>query len=85
MAMGLPTVAFNTPVQREYLGELGVYAPAGDVDRFGDAIAGLLANPQRRAELSTALRQRAIERYSCEHSGRTIVSVYDQLCSGEGN
>lgn len=85
MAMGLPTVAFDTPVQREYLGELGVYAPAGDIDRFGDAIAGLLADPERRAELGTALRQRAIERYSWEHSGRRIVSVYDQLYSREGN
>ncbi len=30
MAMGLPTVAFDTPVSREYLGDLGIYATPGD-------------------------------------------------------
>ncbi|MGD8465418.1 MAG: glycosyltransferase family 4 protein, partial [Anaerolineae bacterium] len=30
MACALPTVAFDTPVSREILGDLGVYAPRGD-------------------------------------------------------
>jgi glycosyltransferase involved in cell wall biosynthesis len=30
IAMGLPTVAFDTSVSREILGDLGIYAPAGD-------------------------------------------------------
>jgi glycosyltransferase involved in cell wall biosynthesis len=32
MALGQPIVAYDTPVHREYLGEAGVYAPAGDVE-----------------------------------------------------
>ncbi|MBN1318072.1 MAG: glycosyltransferase family 4 protein, partial [Anaerolineales bacterium] len=32
MAMELPTVAFDTAVHREYLGDLGVYAPPGDTE-----------------------------------------------------
>ena len=30
MAMGLPTVAFDVPVAREYLGDLGLYAETGN-------------------------------------------------------
>ena len=30
MAMAFPTVSFDTPVSREYLGEHGIYAATGD-------------------------------------------------------
>ena len=79
MAMGLPTVAFDTPVQREYLADLGVYAPPGDLEAFTAAIRALLADPERQAELGAASRQRAIEHYSWERAGRQIVTIYDQL------
>jgi glycosyltransferase involved in cell wall biosynthesis len=84
MAMGLPTVAFDTPVQREYLAELGVYAPPGDLDAFTDAICALLGDPARRAELGRELRQRAVDHYSWEQTGRQIVSVYDRYCGRNG-
>ena len=79
MAMGLPTVAFDTPVQREYLGDLGVYAPPGDVGQLAAAIRTLLDDPPRRAVLGTALRRRAIEHYSWERAGRQIFSIYQTL------
>lgn len=79
MALGLPTVAFDTPVQREYLVDLGVYAPPGDLDAFTAAIRALLEDPARRAKLGAALRQRAIEHYSWERAGRQIISIYDQI------
>jgi len=79
MAMALPTVAFDTPVQREYLGDAGVYAPPGDLDAFTAAIRALLADSGRRVELGAALRRRVVEHYSWERAGRQIVSIYDQL------
>jgi glycosyltransferase involved in cell wall biosynthesis len=79
MAMGLPTVAFDTPVQREYLDDLGIYAPPGDLDAFTEAIRSLLADPLRREELGSALRQRAREHFTWERAGRQIVALYDQL------
>jgi glycosyltransferase involved in cell wall biosynthesis len=82
MAMGLPTVAFDIPVQREYLGDLGVYVPPGDVEAFAGAIGALIADPKRRMELGTACRQRVIDHYSWERAGRQIVSIYDQLSRG---
>jgi glycosyltransferase involved in cell wall biosynthesis len=79
MAMGLPTVAFDTPVQREYLGDLGVYAPPGDVESLAAAIGRLLGDAPRRASLATALRQRAIDHYSWEGAGHQIVAIYRRL------
>jgi len=38
MAMGLPTVAFDTPVANEYLGFDGVYAKLGDVDSLAEKL-----------------------------------------------
>jgi glycosyltransferase involved in cell wall biosynthesis len=84
MAMGLPTVAFDTPVQREYLAELGVYAPPGDLDAFTDAIRTLLGDPARRAKLGRELRQRAVDHYSWEQTGQQIVSIYDRYCRRNG-
>lgn len=79
MAMGLPTVAFDTPVQHEYLGDLGVYATPGDVQELAAAIRTLLDDAPRRAALGAALRQRAIEHYSWELAGRQIVGIYQKL------
>ena len=45
MAMGLPTVAYETPVSRELLGERGTYAPPGDVAALAEALLSLLDEP----------------------------------------
>jgi glycosyltransferase involved in cell wall biosynthesis len=79
MAMGLPTVAYDTPVQREYLADLGAYAPAGDVEGLAAAIRDLLADPERQQTLGAALRQRAIEQYSWNQAGKQIVNLYERL------
>jgi len=80
MAMALPTVAFDTPVSREYLGELGVYAERGSYAALAEAMAALLEDGGRAAALGRALRQRAMERYSWEVAGRKIVEIYDSIC-----
>jgi glycosyltransferase involved in cell wall biosynthesis len=77
MAMALPTVAFNTPVSREYLGTLGTYAErAGDPVALADAIAGLLHNPQQCAEIGQRLRARAERHFSWDRAGRHLLAVY---------
>ena len=77
MAMALPIVAFDTPVSQEYLGEWGVYAPQGDAVALTEAILSLLDNEERAKELGRHLRQRAIERFSWERAGRSIVEIYE--------
>lgn len=76
MAMALPTVAFDTPVSREYLGEYGVYAAPEDAADLARALGELADDPSRRQALGAALRRRAEERFSWEHCGERILEVY---------
>ncbi len=79
MAMGLPVVAFDIPVMREYLGEFGIYAPLGNADAFADQIRALLADAARAREIGGALRERAQDLFSWERAGQEIERVYDAL------
>jgi glycosyltransferase involved in cell wall biosynthesis len=77
MAMALPTITFDTPVSREYLGMLGVYAKrTGDPVSLADAVLSLLNAPQWRTELGQKLRARAARHFSWERSGRHLLNVY---------
>ena len=80
MAMGLPVVAFDTPVSREYLGDLGMCAPPGNIDGLAENILALLRDPAEAHRRGHLLRQRALERYSWEQSGRQIAEIYKKVC-----
>jgi len=79
MASGLPIVAFDNPVARDYLGADGVYAPSGDTDALARGIAALLADPVAAKALGKQLRARAIEKFSWDASARKIEAAYDAL------
>jgi glycosyltransferase involved in cell wall biosynthesis len=79
MAVALPTVAYDTPVSREYLGDLGVYAPTGDAHALADRIAGLVYDRRRAVWLGQRLRERAVANYSWDVAGRTILDIYAGL------
>ena len=80
MAMKLPTVAFDAPQNREYMGNLGTYAnQIGDPVALADAIAGLLSDPQGCIELGRKLRKRVIHHFSWERVGRDLVAIYRTL------
>jgi glycosyltransferase involved in cell wall biosynthesis len=79
MAMGLPTVAFDTEVSREYLGSLGVMARRGDEEDLAKRLLELLDNPQERQTMSAQLRQRAIERFSWDSSADILLDTYAAL------
>jgi glycosyltransferase involved in cell wall biosynthesis len=82
MAMGLPTVAYDTPVARELLGEHGVYAPLGDIAGLADALLGLLEDGGRRATHGAALRERARGRFSWDGVAGRLERVYRNLRAG---
>lgn len=81
MAMALPTVAFDTPVSREYLGTLGAYAdPHGGAEALAQTIAELLSWPEeRRRERGTQLRARAARHFSWERLGLQLETIYHSL------
>ncbi|MGH2370717.1 MAG: glycosyltransferase family 4 protein, partial [Chloroflexota bacterium] len=80
MAMGLPTVAYQTPVAREILGDLGVYAPVGDIAALADRLQVLLDDSARREALSAALRTRVAREFSWDTVALQLEGVYDELC-----
>lgn len=79
MLRGLPTVAYDTPVAREILGELGAFTPKSDITALGHAIQNLLDDPGRRAALSPKLRQRVTEEFSWDATAHRLVALYDSL------
>jgi len=83
MAVGLPTVAFDTPVARQYLGADGLFAERGDVPSLaGQLRAALFPSTdaaRRYRQIGWQLRQRAIQHFGWEPAGRQIVDIYREL------
>ncbi len=77
MAMGLPTVAFDTPVSREYLADLGIYAPRPDTAALAQRISDLVDDPECARSIGQGLRQRVMG-YDWQSIARRIVEVYDR-------
>jgi len=75
MAMGLPTVAFETPVSREYLGQEGIYAERGNASSLAEAIL-LCLDDADAARRGSALRRLAVAEHSWDRAARTIVRAY---------
>lgn len=76
MAMALPVVAFDTPVSREMLGDLGIYASYGSVDSLAQCIAGALDDVGSSRELGRRLRERAVGGFSWARAIHDIVELY---------
>ncbi len=79
MAMALPTVAFDMPVSREYLGELGIYATPADPRSLAEALYEGLSNQDHRST-GQRLRQIAKERFTWDHAADVILNTYDTVC-----
>lgn len=79
MAMGLPTVAFDTPVSREILGDLGIYARTGDSHALAAELESVLYNESAARALGEQLRARAVSVYSWVRGGKLIQEIYEKL------
>jgi glycosyltransferase involved in cell wall biosynthesis len=84
MACGLPTVATDTPVNRELLGEAGVYVPLQDSRALAAAIVSLLQDPARRARLGADLRQRVEESFTWPVLADRLLDIYADACRAGG-
>ncbi len=80
MAMGLPTVVFDTPVNREILGDLGIYAELDDPVSLAEKLEMILSNDNLARDLRKKLRQKAIDIYSWQATGKKLMAVYQTVC-----
>ena len=84
MALALPTVAFNTPVSREFLGDGGIYAMEVSGAALAEALQKALSkSTEERARLGQYLRQRVRRNFSWQAAGEQIDAIYHALLTGE--
>jgi glycosyltransferase involved in cell wall biosynthesis len=76
---GVPLVATSVGGLPELVGDAAVLVPPGDVDALDAAVAGLLADPARRAELAARGRERAATWPTEEQVVDRIQAVYTEL------
>jgi glycosyltransferase involved in cell wall biosynthesis len=81
IACGLPTVAFDTPVNREILGDAAVYAKYGDAAELAGAIGRLMGDHELREELSRMGRLKAVQEHSWAVRGKELVAIYSKIVS----
>jgi glycosyltransferase involved in cell wall biosynthesis len=85
MAMGLPTVVFDTPINREILGDIGVYAEMGNVESLAAALIGVLENKRWAKRLGELSRQKATDEYSWAKVGKRLADIYDSIALYSGS
>lgn len=79
MAMGLPVVTFDTPVSREILGDIGIYAAMGSVSDLASKLALALDTPDRAARWGAPGRARVVADFSWERAAQQIEEIYGQV------
>ncbi|MFZ2950803.1 MAG: glycosyltransferase family 4 protein [Desulfuromonadaceae bacterium] len=79
MACGLPTVVFDNQINREILGDDGIYVEHGNTSLLADSIIATLRNSERMISLSEQVRERAVRMHSWSARSMLLVSVYRML------
>jgi len=82
MACGLPVVASDSPVNRELLGDYGVYAAINDVEAFSDRIHGLLGCRDQLKITGGALRKRAERMFAWPVIIERLTNIYRRVLDG---
>ena len=79
MAYGLPSVSFDLAETRVSGGDAALYVPSGDIGAFADAVESLLDDPERRAALGRAARERVSNELDWQAQAKAYVGVFDDL------
>ena len=76
MVAGLPIVAYAVGELPATLGEAGVLVPPGDADAFAAAVAALLADPDRAAQLGAAAQTRVKSVFAWDRLADVSLAAY---------
>ncbi|WP_309611040.1 glycosyltransferase family 1 protein [Sphingomonas sp.] len=78
MAAGRPLVVSDLPVFRELIGPRGAYFPPQDVTNMADAVAAVLASPERQRQLVDDGRQR-VRDFTFDRLASEVEAVYREV------
>lgn len=83
MHASVPVIATDVGSVREVLDtdDVGIVVPPGDPERLAEAMASLIADPQRRSSLAAAGHQVAMARHTAESNVAAYAAVYDRIVS----
>ncbi len=76
MSVGLPVVASDIPAVREVAGEAAICVPVGDARALGQALAGVLRNPELRGRLKDLGLARAAG-FTWDATAAATVTAYE--------
>lgn len=82
MACGLPVVASDTPVNREFLADDGIYTACGDAYSLAARLTDLVADRDEALRRGAALRQRALQHFSWPVLIKRIDRLYRSVAAG---
>ena len=80
MACGLPVVCFDTPVNRELLGDDGIYATLGDAVHLAERLKAVLSGKERLHLRGERLRQRAVQYHNWQSRAEQLEELYSKMC-----
>jgi glycosyltransferase involved in cell wall biosynthesis len=80
MAMGVPTLVSDVPVMREVTGDAAVRLPPTDPHAWAEALAGVAADGERRADLARRGRARAAD-FTWERAARQVLASLEAASS----
>jgi glycosyltransferase involved in cell wall biosynthesis len=76
MAMSRAIVSYDLPESRVSAAWAAAYATPGDVAEFAQLVDGLLDDPERRAAMGRAGRDRVERRLAWDHQERALLAAY---------
>ena len=79
MAVGLPCIVFDSPTNREILGEVGVYADYNDRGSFIKKTLYLLNNEKEAKKIGRLSRKRVLDNFTWEKTFIKFIKVYRDL------
>jgi glycosyltransferase involved in cell wall biosynthesis len=85
MACGLPCVVFDNQVNRELLGECGLYVQKQEPSVFADTIQNLFDDPGLQQDLSVKVRNHVINHHSWDARIVELESIYSEMLCALGS